>query len=239
MCIGGIQLLHKLLRVCLGAEALRSTCTASIHMASYSHGHTTPTTLCIFHRHLKDELPVLYINQLQPSTLHWDALGLNVTMRSSTFSNDSFATMSLLFSVGGAAESFASGAKSVTVNLKVRTSLKRYCTRTSSILIAYDNMGRRMHKHRYSFHVCISSNHHRGLIVVTQYRASGACALQTRVPEWTEVSSMQVSLDGVPITCSFAAGEADTYCSTVRSFRTGDLSRANCMFDMPVPHLCM
>jgi hypothetical protein len=62
---------------------------------------------------------MLYINQLQPSTLRWDALGLSVTLRSSTFSDDGFATMSLLFSVGGAAESFASGAKSVTVNIKV------------------------------------------------------------------------------------------------------------------------
>lgn len=72
---------------------------------------------------------MLYINQLQPSTLHWDALGLNVTLRSSTFSDDDFATMSLLFSVGGAAESFASGAKSVNVNLKVRAFLKPFVQR--------------------------------------------------------------------------------------------------------------
>jgi hypothetical protein len=62
---------------------------------------------------------MLYINQLQPSALRWDALGLNVTLRASTLNDDDFATMSLLFSVGGPAESFASGAKSVTVNLKV------------------------------------------------------------------------------------------------------------------------
>jgi hypothetical protein len=70
---------------------------------------------------------VLYINQLQPSTLHWDALGLNVTLRSSTLSDEGFATMSLLFSVGGAAERFASGAESVTVNLKVRFTTKSLC----------------------------------------------------------------------------------------------------------------
>lgn len=64
---------------------------------------------------------MLYVNQLQPSTLRWDALGLNITLRSSTFSNDDFAAMSLFFSVGGGAETFASGAKSRALNLKVFT----------------------------------------------------------------------------------------------------------------------
>jgi hypothetical protein len=95
----------------------------SVHaLGNASQGRLSPTGSISLYRHSKDELPVLYINQLQPSTLHWDALGLNVTMRSSTFSDEGIATMSLLFSVGGAAESFASGAKSVTVDLKVRIS---------------------------------------------------------------------------------------------------------------------
>ena len=86
------------------------------HMCFVQSSLTLKTITC---RHPRDELPTLYINQLQPSTLRWDALGLNITLRSSTFSDDGFATMTLLFSVGTTAESFSSGAKSVTINLKV------------------------------------------------------------------------------------------------------------------------
>jgi hypothetical protein len=68
--------------------------------------------------------------------------------------------------------------------------------------------------------------------------ASGACALQVRVPEWTEASRMQVLLDSRPVMCSSAADEADAYCSIVRSFRTGDLQQAGCRLDMPVPDSC-
>ncbi len=47
---------------------------------------------------------------------------------------------------------------------------------------------------------------------------------------------MQVLLDSKPVRCSFAADEADAYCSIVRSFKTGDLQQAGCTLDMP--HAC-
>jgi hypothetical protein len=43
---------------------------------------------------------------------------------------------------------------------------------------------------------------------------------------------MQISMDSLPVTCSFAADEADAYCSIVRSFRTGDMQPAGCKVDM-------
>lgn len=114
-----------------------------------------------FWRHNIDELPALYVNQLQPSMLQWEALGLNITLRSSLFGDNGVAAMSLHFAVGDAAASFASGSKSVTINLKIR------------------------------------------------------------IPEWTDADAAQLSLDGSPIKCLFAAGDAKGYCSIVRSFKTG------------------
>lgn len=81
---------------------------------------------CLGCRHPQDELPELYINQLQPSTLRWDAAGLNITLRSSTIADDGFAAMSLQFAVGGPAASFAFGAKSTAINLKVGLILYRF-----------------------------------------------------------------------------------------------------------------
>ena len=65
-----------------------------------------------------DAPPVLYVNQLLPSTLHWKALGLNVTLASSLYGDDGTAPVSLEFAAAGGGCA-VHGPPPTTVHLKV------------------------------------------------------------------------------------------------------------------------
>ncbi len=163
---------------------------------------------------MHDAPPVLYINQLLPSTLRWEALGLNITLRSSLLDEacTGFASASL---------HFAAPAAPPTVHLKVPSLAESDRRLSSTLQCAKDSC-----PSWYGLGSGLAGGSRACLGKAITMTPGSELTLdrphtQVRLPDWTASDNATLALDGDQVPCSFASEDGAGYCSIVRTFRTG------------------